>query len=325
MYANRAKEIFDEEIRELEKLKNSIDSTFDQVVEVLHRCKGKVVMMGIGKTGIIAHKMAASFASTGTPSIFVNAAEAVHGDLGMINANDVAILVSNSGATNEILNIIDPLHRLGCTIIAMTGHMDSPLAQRADYALSIHVDTEACPLGLAPTTSTTATLLMGDALMVCLMELRQFKADDFALYHPGGALGRKLLGRVQNVMSTNVPRVAASTSFREVVCEMTDKHLGMTMVYDQLPAANAQTSTTNCIGIITDGDIRRAIQKYNDVHITAAEIMTPSYKHIAKDALLTDALAVMDTYNITTLAVTATEETTEIIGIISIHHIIDFK
>jgi arabinose-5-phosphate isomerase len=325
MYANRAKEIFDEEIRELEKLKNSIDSTFDQVVEVLHRCQGKVVMMGIGKTGIIAHKMAASFASTGTPSIFVNAAEAVHGDLGMINANDVAILVSNSGATNEILNIIDPLHRLGCTIIAMTGHMDSPLALRADYALSIHVDTEACPLGLAPTTSTTATLLMGDALMVCLMELRQFKADDFALYHPGGALGRKLLGRVQNVMSTNVPRVAASTSFREVVCEMTDKHLGMTMVYDQLPAANAQTSTTNCIGIITDGDIRRAIQKYNDVHITAAEIMTPSYKHIAKDALLTDALAVMDTYNITTLAVTATEETTEIIGIISIHHIIDFK
>ena len=325
MYANRAKEIFDEEIRELEKLKNSIDSAFDQVVEVLHQCQGKVVMMGIGKTGIIAHKMAASFASTGTPSIFVNAAEAVHGDLGMINANDVAILVSNSGATNEILNIIDPLHRLGCTIIAMTGHMDSPLAQRADYALSIHVDSEACPLGLAPTTSTTATLLMGDALMVCLMEMRQFKADDFGLYHPGGALGRKLLGRVQNVMTTSVPRVAAGTSFREVVCEMTDKHLGMTMVYDQLPTANAQLSTVNCIGIITDGDIRRAIQKYNDVHITAAEIMTPSYKHIAKDALLTDALAMMDTYNITTLAVTETEETTEIIGIISIHHIIDFK
>ena len=318
MYAKRAKEIFDEEIRELEKLKNSIDTTFDKVVEVLYHCQGKVVMMGIGKTGIIAHKMAASFASTGTPSIFVNAAEAVHGDLGMINAKDVAILVSNSGSTNEILNVIDPLHRLGCTIIAMTGHMDSPLALRADYALSIHVDTEACPLGLAPTTSTTATLLMGDALLVCLMEMRQFKADDFALYHPGGALGRKLLGRVHNVMSTNVPRVVANASFREVVCEMTDKHLGMTMVYDQ------QTEGV-CLGIITDGDIRRAIQKYNDVHITAEEIMTPSYKHIAKDALLTDALAVMDAYNITTLAVTETEGTSEIIGIISIHHIIDFK
>ncbi len=318
MYAKRAKEIFNEEIRELEKLKNSIDTTFDQVVEVLYQCQGKVVMMGIGKTGIIAHKMAASFASTGTPSIFVNAAEAVHGDLGMINANDVAILVSNSGATNEILNIIDPLHRLGCTIVAMTGNMDSPLAQRADYALSIHVDTEACPLGLAPTTSTTATLLMGDALMVCLMEMRQFKAENFALYHPGGALGRKLLGRVQNVMTTDVPHVATDTPFREVVIEMSDKHLGMTMVYDQLPSGN-------CLGIITDGDIRRAIQKYNDVHITAADIMTPSYKHIAKNALLTDALAVMDTYNITTLAVTETAETTDIIGIISIHHIIDFK
>lgn len=318
MYATRAKEIFDAEIRELEKLRDTIDTSFNQVIEVLHACQGKVVMMGIGKTGIIAHKMAASFASTGTPSIFVNAAEAVHGDLGMLSANDVAILVSNSGATNEILNIIDPLRRLGCTIVAMTGNLDSPLAQRADYALSIHVDTEACPLGLAPTTSTTATLLMGDALMVCLMEMQQFKAENFALYHPGGALGRKLLGRVTNVMATDVPRVQLDTPFRDVVCEMSDKHLGMTMVYDRLPDGK-------CLGIITDGDIRRAIQRYNDVQITAAEIMTPSYKHIAKDALLTDALATMDTYNITTLAVTETETTTDIIGIISIHHIIDFK
>ena len=315
MYAKRAKEIFDEEIRELEKLKNSIDSTFDHVVEVLHHCQGKVVMMGIGKTGIIAHKMAASFASTGTPSIFVNAAEAVHGDLGMINAHDVAILVSNSGSTNEILNIIDPLHRLGCTIVAMTGNMDSPLAQRADYALSIHVDTEACPLGLAPTTSTTATLLMGDALMVCLMEMRQFKAENFALYHPGGALGRQLMGRVSKCMTTDVPRVQTHSIFKDVVSEMTDKHLGMTMVYDQ----------TTCVGIITDGDVRRAILKYNDVQITASDIMTPSYKHIAKDALLSDALATMDKHNITTLAVTEDAESQDIIGIISIHHIIDFQ
>jgi arabinose-5-phosphate isomerase len=192
------------------------------------------------------------------------------------------------------------------------------LAQRADYALSIHVDEEVCPLGIAPTTSTTATLLMGDALMVCLMEMRQFKAEDFALYHPGGALGRKLLGRVKNVMTTNVPRVKQEAYFREVVCEMSEKHLGMTMVYNQL-------SDGKYIGIITDGDVRRAIQKYNDIQITAADIMTPSYKRIAKDALLTDALAVMDTYNITTLAVTESEETADIIGIISIHHIIDFQ
>ena len=315
MYAKRAKEIFDEEIRELEKLKNSIDISFDQVIDALYHCQGKVVMMGIGKTGIIAHKMAASFASTGTPSIFVNAAEAVHGDLGMINANDIAILVSNSGSTNEILNIIDPLHRLGCKIVAMTGNMDSPLAKRADYALSIHVDEEACPLGIAPTTSTTATLLMGDALMVCLMEMRQFKAEDFALYHPGGALGRKLLGRVKNVMTIDVPRVQTTTIFRDIVREITDKHLGMTMVYDEMC----------CVGIITDGDVRRAILKYNDVHITASDIMTPSYKYITKDALLSDALAIMDKHNITTLAVTETAETTDIIGIISIHHIIDFK
>ena len=315
MYANRAKEIFDEEIRELKKLKNSIDDSFDEVIDALYHCQGKVVMMGIGKTGIIAHKMAASFASTGTPSIFVNAAEAVHGDLGMINANDIAILVSNSGSTNEILNIIDPLHRLGCKIVAMTGNMDSPLAKRADYALSIHVDEEACPLGVAPTTSTTATLLMGDALMVCLMEMRRFKAEDFALYHPGGALGRKLLGRVKNVMTTDVPRVQTNTIFRDIVREITDKHLGMTMVYDEM----------RCVGIITDGDVRRAILKYNDVHITAADIMTPSYKYITKDALLSDALAIMDKHNITTLAVTETAETTDIIGIISIHHIIDFK
>jgi arabinose-5-phosphate isomerase len=299
-------------------LQESIDHSFDEVVEVLYACKGKVVIMGIGKTGIIGHKMAASFASTGTSSIFVNVAEAMHGDLGMINAEDVVILVSNSGSTNEILNAIDPVHRIGCTIVALTGNLQSPLAQRSDYALSVHVDKEACPLGLAPTTSTTATLLMGDALLVCLMEKRKFQAEDFSVYHPGGALGRKLLGRVHNVMSTNVPRVVANASFREVVCEMTDKHLGMTMVYDQ------QTEGM-CRGIITDGDIRRAIQKYNDVHITAEEIMTPSYKHIAKDALLTDALAVMDAYNITTLAVTETEGTFEIIGIISIHHIIDFK
>ena len=315
MYAERAKQIFAQEIQELEKLQNSIDANFDHVVEVLYHCQGKVVMMGIGKTGIIAHKMAASFASTGTPAIFVNAAEAVHGDLGMINGNDVAVLVSNSGSTNEILSIIDPLHRLGCTIIAMTGNLDSPLAQRADYALSIHVDEEACPLGIAPTTSTTATLLMGDALMVCLMEMRQFKAEDFALYHPGGALGRKLMGRVKNVMTTDVPRVQTHSIFKDVVSEMTDKHLGMTMVYDR----------TTCVGIITDGDVRRAILKHNDVQITAADIMTPSYKRIAKDALLSDALATMDKHNITTLAVTEDAESQDIIGIISIHHIIDFQ
>lgn len=318
---DKAKEIFLEEINELTKLSETIDGQFVQVVDALYACKGKIVVMGIGKTGIIGRKIASSLASTGTPAIFVNAAEAVHGDLGMVASDDVALLVSNSGATNEILAVTDPLRQLGCRIIAMTGDMQSPLAKRADLVLSVHVDKEVCPLGLAPTTSTTATLLMGDALMVCLMEKRHFQAENFAVYHPGGALGRKLLGRVGNHMSTSVPRVYTTTLFRDLVCEMSDHHLGMTMVYKQ---REKEGQRPKCVGIITDGDLRRAIQKYNDVHITAAEVMTPGYKHIAKDALLSEALAIMDKYNITTLAVTETNESEQIIGILSIHHIIDF-
>lgn len=313
-YSERAKEIFAEEITELEKLGLSIDERFDEAVEMIDACRGKLVVMGIGKTGIIGHKIASSLASTGTPAIFVNAVEAVHGDLGMVSGADVVMLVSNSGSTNEILNVIAPLRNIGCRIIAMTGDVKSPLAQQTDLTLSIHVDKEACPLGLAPTTSTTATALMGDALTVCLMEKRQFKAENFALYHPGGALGRQLLARVKNRMQRSVPRVQVTTPFRELVGEMTEKHLGMTMVYDG----------ELCVGIITDGDLRRAIQKYEDLHIVARDMMTPSYKRIHKDALLTDALAIMDKYNITTLAVTETPETEPIIGIISIHHIIDF-
>lgn len=314
-YSERARHIFEEEVTELKRLSTSIDEHFDKAVELIYACQGKLVVMGIGKTGIIGHKIASSFASTGTPAVFVNAAEAVHGDLGMISGKDVVMLVSNSGSTNEILNVIAPLRTLGCTIIAMTGDPDSKLAKESDLILSVHIDKEACPLGLAPTTSTTATTLMGDALVICLMEKRRFKAENFAVYHPGGALGRQLLARVKNRMQISVPRVQLDTPFRELVCEMSDKHLGMTMVYNK----------TTCIGIITDGDIRRAIQKYDDLHINARDIMTPSYKRIHKEALLTEALAIMDKYNITTLAVTETQISEEIIGILSIHHIIDFN
>ncbi|MBO4665616.1 MAG: KpsF/GutQ family sugar-phosphate isomerase [Paludibacteraceae bacterium] len=313
--SQRAKYIFDEEIEELRKLGATIGPEFDRAVEMIYAAEGKVVVSGIGKTGIIGHKIASSFASTGTSAIFINAAEAVHGDLGMIDPKDIVLLVSNSGASNEILNLIDPIRKLGCTIIAMTGDKSSRLAKEADLVLSIHVDKEACPLGLAPTTSTTATTLMGDALMVCLMEKRQFKAENFAVYHPGGALGRKLLGKVSNFMTTDLPRVPLNASLKEVVREMSAKHLGTTMVFDG----------EHCVGIITDGDLRRAIEKYDDLHICARDIMTPTYKHIDKEALLTEALAVMDQYNITTLAVTEKPTTEAIIGIISIHHIIDFN
>ena len=320
---NRAKEIFLQEISELEKVASHIDGSLTAVVDMLYACKGKVVVMGIGKTGLIGRKIASSFASTGTPAIFVNAAEAVHGDLGMVADDDVVLLVSNSGATNEILAVIDPLHQMGCKLIAMTGDGQSLLAQRCDLVLSVHVDKEVCPLGLAPTTSTTATLLMGDALMICLMEKRNFRAENFAVYHPGGALGRKLLGRVENHMYRSVPRVCTDTPFRDLVCEMTRHHLGMTMVYAQADATHT-TDQPKCVGIITDGDLRRAIQKYDDLHVVAADVMTLGYKHITKDALLSEALAVMDRYNITTLAVTETADSDDIIGIISIHHIIDF-
>ncbi len=314
-YSQRAKQIFEAEIEELHKLGTTIDSSFDKAIDLIQKCQGKLVVMGIGKTGIIGHKIASSLASTGTPAVFVNAAEAVHGDLGIVNGKDVVLLVSNSGSSSEIINVIEPVRKLGCTIIAMTGDVSSRLAQEADLVLSIHVDKEACPLGLAPTTSTTATALMGDALMVCLMEKHHFKAENFAVYHPGGALGRQLLGRVKNLMTTDVPRVLMDTPFKEVVHEMSEKHLGMTMVYDK----------KKCVGIITDGDLRRAIQKYDDLHVTAQDVMTPSYKHIHKEALLSDALAIMDKYNITTLAVTEKPNTEEIIGIVSIHHIIDFN
>lgn len=317
-YSSRAQVIFQSELKELYKLSEHIDSSFNAVINAIYDCTGKLVLMGIGKTGIVAHKIASSLASTGTPAIFINAAEAVHGDLGMVNTNDIVILVSNSGATNEILNVIAPLRKIGCQLIAITGNTRSPLAKECDLVLSVHIDNEVCPLGLAPTTSTTATMLMGDALMVCLMEKRQFKAENFAVYHPGGALGRQLLKRVANRIQQDIPCVYTNTSFKQLTKEMTDKHLGMTMVINK--------STNQYQGIITDGDLRRAILNHDDVSLlTAADIMTHGYKYIHKDALLTEALAIMDKFNITTLAVTEDSNPNNIIGILSIHHIIDFN
>ncbi len=315
-HSERAKQIFSDEIRELERLSQLIGNSFDQTVETIFACHGKLVIMGIGKTGIIGHKIASSLASTGTQAIFINAAEAVHGDLGMVCQDDVVMLVSNSGETNEILSVIDPLRKIGCKLIAMTGDEQSRLAKSCDIALSMHVDHEACPLGLAPTTSTTATSILGDALVVCLMEKRRFRAENFAVYHPGGALGRKLLGRVGQHMQQYVPHVQSTATLRELVLEMSKGHMGMTMVYEN----------NVCRGIITDGDLRRAIEHNPKLDgLVAGDIMTPSYKHIHRDALMSDALELMDKHNITTLAVTETEQSSEIIGILSIHHIIDFN
>jgi arabinose-5-phosphate isomerase len=292
---------------------DNIGDEMNRAVEMIYGCQGKVVVLGIGKTGIIGHKIAASLASTGTPSFFINAAEAMHGDLGMVAKGDIAILVSHSGSTHEILNILQPLKKIGARIIAITGNLNSRLAREAEVVLSVAVDHEVCPLNLAPTTSTTATLLLSDALVVCLMERRHFTTQDFALYHPGGALGRQLLTHVSDEMSHEIPRVQTTTAFKDVIYTVSDKRKGFVMVYDHDKA----------IGIITDGDIRRAVQKFDDIkELRASDFMTKGFKSIHQDALLTQAITMMEINKITSLAVTETPQSKELIGIITIHDIL---
>jgi len=314
-FTKRSKEIFNLEIAELQKLAEKIGPEINEIVELIYSTKGKLVIMGIGKTGIIGHKIASSLASTGTPTIFVNASEAMHGDLGMVSKNDIVLLISNSGSSNEIINIIAPLKKIGCTLIAMTGNTKSVLAQEVSLVLNIGISREACPLGLAPTTSTTATLVMGDALTICLMERRGFKAENFALYHPGGALGRRLISKVKDEMFTDIPKVYLTTLFKDIIYEVSNKRLGMTMVYNENEEA---------IGIITDGDIRRAIQRFDEIkQLTAADFMTHGFKRIAQNELITEALEMMDLNKITTL--TVIDDSEKVVGILSIHNIIDFR
>jgi len=314
-FKERSKEIFKLEIAELQKLADKIGPEMNEVVELIYASKGKLVIMGVGKTGIIGHKIASSLASTGTPSIFVNAAEAMHGDLGMVSKNDIVLLISNSGTSSEIVNVVAPLKKIGCSLIAMTGNPKSALANEVSLVLNVSVSKEACPLGLAPTTSTTATLVMGDALTICLMERRGFKAENYALYHPGGALGRRLISQVKDEMFTDIPKVYETTIFKDIIYEVSNKRLGMTMVFDK----NEQA-----IGIITDGDIRRAIQRFDEIKpLTASDFMTHGFKKIAQDELLTEALEIMDVNKITTL--TVVDNTEKVVGILSIHNIIDFR
>jgi len=314
-FIERSKEIFKLEIAELEKLATKIGPEMNEVVELIYSTKGKLVIMGIGKTGIIGHKIASSLASTGTPSIFINASEAMHGDLGMVSKNDIVLLISNSGSSTEIINIIAPLKKIGCSLIAMTGNLKSTLAKEVSLVLNVGVSKEACPLGLAPTTSTTATLVMGDALTICLMERRGFKAENYALYHPGGALGRRLISQVKDEMFTDIPKVYESTFFKDIIYEVSNKRLGMTMVFN---------ADEQAIGIITDGDIRRAIQRFDEIKLlTAKDFMTIGFKRIAQDELLTEALEIMDLNKITTLTVVDKNE--KVVGILSIHNIIDFR
>jgi len=311
-----SRSVFDQEISELKKVSTNIGNEINEVVEVIFNSKGKVVITGIGKTGLIGKKIAASLASTGTLAIFMNSTDALHGDLGMVRKEDVVIAISNSGSSQEIMNILSPLRKIGVTLVAMTGNLESPLAKEADYILNIAVTKEACPLGLAPTTSTTATLVMGDALTVCLMERRNFKTDSYAMFHPGGALGRRLLTRVEDLMCPEIPIVRESDSFKDVIYVISDRRKGMTMVVD---------SENKMTGIITDGDIRRAIQKFDDVlDKRAIDFMTKGFKKIAKNAQINDALDMMTASKITSIAVNDPKDKSDIVGLITIHDIIDF-
>ncbi|MBK9444122.1 MAG: KpsF/GutQ family sugar-phosphate isomerase [Comamonadaceae bacterium] len=299
--ANRAialaHETLDIEAAAVLGLKRHVGSSFVQAVQRMLSVRGRVVVMGMGKSGHIGRKIVATLASTGTPAMFVHPAEASHGDLGMIQANDLVLAISNSGESEELNAILPLIKRLGTTLIAIAGDADSTLARHADVFLNSSVQKEACPLNLAPTASTTAQLALGDALAVALLDARGFKAEDFARSHPGGALGRKLLTHVSDVMRSGdaVPRVGLSATFSELMREMSAKGLGASAVVDE----------SGCVkGIFTDGDLRRLIEKGVDLRgSTAAQVMHPNPSTLSRDALAVEAVALMEVRRITSVLV----------------------
>ena len=316
----RAKEVLNIEAMGIVSLIDRLDDGFIQAVELLYNCRGKVVVTGLGKSGLICRKIAASFSSMGTPSFFLHAGDANHGDMGMIVEGDVILAISNSGETEEILTLIPILKRIGVRLIAMTGNHDSTLSRAADVVLDASVTEEACPLGLSPTASTTAALALGDALAVVLLEKKGFKEEDFALRHPGGILGRKLFLRVVDLMhrDADVPLVGEETLMKEAILVITSKRLGITGVTDK---------RGDLIGVITDGDLRRGLQAHGDRILSkrAAEIMTLKPRSIEKDALASQALARMEENvprPITSLFVVEQPADRTPIGILHIHDLL---
>ena len=293
------------------KLIDFIDITFAEATEILFNSKGRLIVTGIGKSAIIAQKMVATFNSTGTPSLFLHASEAIHGDLGMVQPEDVVICISKSGNSPEIKILVPLLKRFGNKLIAITGNITSFLAKESNYILNTTIDSESCPLNLAPTNSTTAQLVMGDALAVCLMNLRNFSAEDFAKYHPGGSLGKKLLLQVKDMLDeTHKPIVLPNSSIKEVIFEISAKRLGVTAVVEN----------EKVIGIITDGDIRRMLNE-NDTftHLTAKDIMTKKPKMIHSTTMVAEALNILEDFSITQLVVV---DDGEYKGVIHLHDIL---
>lgn len=285
------------EIEAVQELLPRINADFVKACELILSCKGRVVVVGMGKSGHIGNKIAATLASTGTTAFFVHPAEASHGDMGMITKDDIVLALSNSGTTAEIVTLLPLIKRLGIRLISMTGNPESTLAKAAEVNLDARVSEEACPLNLAPTSSTTASLVLGDALAIALLEARGFTAEDFAFSHPGGALGRRLLLKVENVMHSgeSLPQVKRGTSLRDALLEMTQKGLGMTTVIE---------SDGHLAGIFTDGDLRRALDKGIDVrHAQIDEVMTPHGKTVRAEMLAAEALKIMEDNKISALVV----------------------
>lgn len=306
-----AKKTIDIEAKAIADLKKQLDADFIEIVKKIISCKGRVVISGIGKSAIIANKMVATFNSTGTPAMFMHAADAIHGDLGMIQKNDIVILISNSGTTPEI-KVLAPLIKNGGNIlVAMVGKKNSDLGKHADYILNTAVKQEACPHNLAPTSSTTVQLAMGDALAVCLLEARGFTSKDFAKYHPGGALGKKLYLKVSDIYANNQkPIVSPDTPITEVILEITSKRLGCTAVIQK----------NKLLGIITDGDLRRTMQQKGKFDVLKAkDIMNKKPKQIESDTMAIEALERMKSFNITQLVVT---DKKKFVGFIHLHDLL---
>lgn len=313
-FCAKARTVFAIEAAAITGLNQYLDASFEQACQQMLSCKGRVIVIGMGKSGHIGNKIAATLASTGTPAFFVHPGEASHGDLGMITKDDIVLALSNSGETSEVILIVPVLKRQGIQLIAMTGNPDSTLARLADVHLCVKVEQEACPLGLAPTASTTATLVMGDALAVALLEARGFSADDFALSHPGGSLGRRLLLRLADVMhqGVQIPQVPTSASIKQALLEISEKGLGMTAVVDADGVLQ---------GIFTDGDLRRILDSRLDIHQTAiAEVMTKGCITAKPEMLAAEALKIMEQRKINGLIVVSEQQIP--IGAMNMHDLL---
>jgi len=310
-----AKRVLKTEAEAINALIEKLGSNFEKAVEIIYESSGRVVVTGMGKSGLVGKKIAATLASTGTPAFFLHPAEAGHGDLGMVTSNDVIITISNSGETEEIVELIPFLKRFNLRLISVTGNPESSLSKAADVTLDVSVKEEACPLGIVPTASTTATMAMGDALAVALLMKRGLKEEDFAFFHPGGSIGKKLLIKVKDLMHTGdaIPKVFLETPMPKTVMEMSSKRLGHTLVLD---------TNGKVVGVVTDGDLRRGIEKWGGklFEMTAGEVMTKSPRTVSEEELAAKALSIMESYSITALVVP--DKNGKVVGIIHLHDIL---